>query len=115
MPNSSHDEDREESVMHVSDNRIIQLIATVYGPYAFGVASLLIIWYTIVSPQLERQAVDFARSEKVVEAQREILQSMTTMVRAIEQTSTSIEKASLANERIAVSLENAVKVVERIK
>ena len=37
----------------------LHLITTVYGPYAFGLASLLITWFTIVGPQLERQAIDF--------------------------------------------------------
>ena len=29
-----------------------------YGPYAFGVASLLLIWFSIVKPELQRSAID---------------------------------------------------------
>lgn len=45
-------------VVGVTYQKVVQLLLTVYGPYAFGVASLLIVWYTIVAPQLDRQAVD---------------------------------------------------------
>jgi hypothetical protein len=99
----------------LSESKLVQLIATVYGPYAFGVASLLLIWYTIVSPQLERQAIDFARSEKVVEAQREILQSMATMTRSLEQASMSNEKAAMANEKVAITLQSTALTLERAK
>lgn len=109
------DSRRVNAMAGLSESKIVQLIATVYGPYAFGVASLLLIWYTIVSPQLERQAIDYARSEKVVEAQREILQSMASMTRSLEQASLSNEKSAVANEKVAVALQTTALSLERLK
>jgi hypothetical protein len=87
-------ENKNYATLSLSDNKVFQLIATVYGPYAFGVVSLLIIWYMIVSPQLERQALDFKRNESVIENQREILASMATIVRSVEQTAQVLEQVT---------------------
>jgi len=80
-----------ESESKLSYQRFVQLLSTVYGPYAFGMISLLIIWYTIVSPQLERQAVDYDKNEKAVEALRGVASSMETISRSMERTATVLE------------------------
>lgn len=80
-----------ESDKNVFNNKLFQLLSTVYGPYAFGVASLLIIWYTIVSPQLERQAIDYEKNEKVVETLRGVAASMEAISRSMERTATVLE------------------------
>jgi uncharacterized membrane protein YfcA len=81
-------EGNESSVM---GSKLFQLLSTVYGPYAFGVVSLLIIWYTIVSPQLERQAIDYEKNEKVVETLRGVAASMEAISRSMERTATVLE------------------------
>lgn len=81
----------QEPEVNVFNNKLFQLLSTVYGPYAFGVASLLIIWYTIVSPQLERQAVDYEKNEKVVETLRGVASSMEAISRSMERTATVLE------------------------
>jgi hypothetical protein len=75
---------------HMS-SKILQLLATVYGPYAFGVASLLLIWFTIVAPQLERQSVDFQKNESVIESLRSVAASMETISRSMERTATILD------------------------
>ena len=77
----------------ITENKFFQLVATVYGPYAFGVISLLIVWYAIVSPQLERQAIDFKRNESVVESTREIAKSMENVVIGLQKTADALEHA----------------------
>lgn len=72
-------------------SKLFQLLATVYGPYAFGVASLLLIWFTIVSPQLDRQAVDFQKNEAVVESLRSVAASIETISRSMERTATILD------------------------
>ena len=81
-------EDKEDQSMN---SKLFQLLSTVYGPYAFGVVSLLIIWYTIVSPQLERQAIDYEKNEKVVETLRGVAASMEAISRSMERTATVLE------------------------
>jgi len=72
-------------------SKLFQLLATVYGPYAFGVASLLLIWFTIVAPQLERQSVDFQKNEAVIESLRSVAGSMETISRSMERTATILD------------------------
>jgi len=71
--------------------KLFQLLATVYGPYAFGVASLLLIWFTIVGPQLDRQKVDFEKNEKVVESLRSVSSAMENVSRSMERTATILD------------------------
>ena len=73
------------------ENKIFQLLATVYGPYAFGVASLLLIWYSIVSPQLERQSVDYKKNEEVIVSLQQVSATSLEVSRAIERTSLVLE------------------------
>ena len=73
------------------NSKLFQLLATVYGPYAFGVASLLLIWFTIVAPQLERQSVDFQKNETVIESLRSVANSMETISRSMERTATILD------------------------
>jgi hypothetical protein len=85
----------------ITYQRVAQLILTVYGPYAFGVVSLLIVWYTIVSPQLDRQAVDYEKNERHIESLRSVAASM--------------EAISRSMERTAVVLDTVVERMEKIK
>jgi hypothetical protein len=81
-------EEQEDKLM---SSKLFQLLSTVYGPYAFGIASLLIIWFTIVSPQLERQAIDFDRNEKSVQTLKEVAHSMDQVSRSMERTASVLE------------------------
>jgi hypothetical protein len=71
--------------------KLFQLLATVYGPYAFGVASLLLIWFTIVGPQLDRQAVDYTKNEAVVDSLKSVATSMELISRSMERTATILD------------------------
>lgn len=75
----------------MSYQRITQLVLTIYGPYAFGVASLLIVWYTIVAPQLDRQAIDYEKNERHLEALRGVASSMEAISRSMERTAVVLE------------------------
>ena len=84
-------EDKGE-VVNVTYQKVVQLLLTVYGPYAFGVASLLIVWYTIVGPQLDRQAVDYERNERHIEALRGVVGGMEAISRSMERTAVIMEQ-----------------------
>jgi hypothetical protein len=73
------------------ESKLLQLLATVYGPYAFGVASLLLIWYMIVSPQLERQAIDYKKNEEVIISLQQVSATSLEISRALERTSLVLE------------------------
>lgn len=85
------DEKEQQNVAGIYDSKLVQLIATVYGPYAFGVASLLIIWYTIVSPQLARQTVDHQANIELVKSLSTVVQTSETTARTLERTTVVLE------------------------
>lgn len=64
-----------------------------YGPYAFGVVSLLIIWTMIVSPQLEATKVNYESHQKVVDQMRDIVSMQ-------KELAGTLKDAILAMERI---------------
>lgn len=85
---------------------IIQVIASAYGPYAFGVISLLMIWFSIVKPELDRRAIDFA-------AHNEVLQSLVTrdaqqviLAATMQETASSIATAARLLEQTIGRLEH---------
>jgi hypothetical protein len=73
------------------ENKIFQLLATVYGPYAFGMISLLIIWFTIVAPQLTRQAVDYQKNETIVDSLKSVAVTVETAARSLERTAITLD------------------------
>lgn len=81
-------DEQEEKLL---SSRIFQLMSTVYGPYAFGIISLLIIWFTIVGPQLDRQAIDFERNENAIETLQEVGRSMDQVARSMERTAVVLD------------------------
>lgn len=85
---------------------LIELVATIYGPYAFGVISLLVVWFTIVGPQLERQAVDFNRNETLLESMREISGTMLTVSRSMERTATALDRIVEKQDDMKVHFDN---------
>lgn len=40
-----------------------------YGPFAFGIASLLILWFTIMNPELKSNRVDFQQLNAISKEQ----------------------------------------------
>lgn len=73
-------------------SRFFQLVLTVYGPYAFGIATLLVIWFAIVSPQLASQAIDYKKNEEIVSAMRSIVASQEQVAKTLERTAIVLDE-----------------------
>lgn len=80
---------------------IYSLITQVYGPYAFGVISLLLIWFTIVKPELQTRALDFNTHHELLDSQAQICGSL-------EKTSRTMEVTATVLERILVELDERI-------
>lgn len=63
-----------------------------YGPYAFGVASLLIIWTTIVSPQLEATKVNYEAHQRVVDQMRDIVSMQRELAATLKDAISAMER-----------------------
>lgn len=77
-----------------------------YGPYAFGVASLLIIWTTIVSPQLEATKVNYEAHQRVVDQMRGVVDQMRDIVAMQRELASTLKDAIHAMERIVSRTES---------
>lgn len=87
-----------------------------YGPYTFGIVSLLVIWVTIITPVLDRSALDFKSLQNSIESlnttinsQRSILQDQGKLSDGMQKTSEDMRKTSENLERIIESMDPRIK------
>lgn len=86
------------------DEGIIRTLNSAYGPYAFGVVSLLLIWFTIVRPELQANKLDFETFHKTLTTmqtissqQESIAQTLTINSRSLERLVEKLEKVNGTN------------------
>lgn len=66
-----------------SADNVLDLIIKNYGPYAFGLISLLIMWYVIVAPELARNRVQFDQLQSLAETMRDTAEIIKDAAREI--------------------------------
>jgi len=69
-----------------------QLVTTVYGPYAFGVVSLLLIWFSIVKPELDSRDLQFDSHNELMRLQQQSVSSLELTARSLEITASVMER-----------------------
>ena len=83
------------------------IFAQLYGPYAFGVCSLLLIWFTIVSPQLDKNTLDF-------KAQSAAINQLVERDKTQEQIAETLQATSQSMSMTATILERTVERLDKI-
>lgn len=81
--------------------------ATIYGPYAFGVASLLIIWFSIVKPELDHRAIDFQSQMDILRTLGERDRQQESIARSMQETAQTMAATAAVLERTVARLEDA--------
>jgi len=71
---------------------ILDLLGKTYGPYAFGIISLLIIWWVMLKPLLDKQALDFEAQRKIIELQNASLADQRQISENMRQTAAIMDK-----------------------
>jgi len=69
---------------HLNMGNMINKVLFFYGPYAFSLVSLILLWFSIVAPVLEKQAIDYQRNELMLEKVRSLGSDQLESSRAIE-------------------------------
>lgn len=69
-----------------------ELVTRIYGPYAFGLISVLLIWFWIVKPELDTRTLDFQHLNQIVDMQGQIVSGMEDTARTMEVTATILER-----------------------
>jgi len=52
-----------------------------YGQLAFGIAAFLLIWFSVMKPELEVNRLTFEQQERVIDQMESIMSQMSTVVR----------------------------------
>lgn len=81
-------------------NATVKELITAYGPIAFGLVAVLIIWWVIVAPELDRNSVRNESLIKSIEAQNKAAESFGHAVHALEITTSKLEKLADSLQRI---------------
>jgi len=72
-----------------------------YGPYAFGVMALLLIWFVIVRPELARSKTDYEEFNRGAQVLRDTSQTMRITADVMERTSIRLERMAEQERRVA--------------
>lgn len=78
----------------------IKAISDTYGPYAFGVISLIVVWLFLVQPELNRRGVDWESNQKIVEQHRENCVTLEKTSATLKDTAVVLDKTSERLERM---------------
>jgi len=81
-----------QSKMEFSTSGVVNLLLERYGPYAFGIVSLLVVWLAIVKPELAARTIDFERQQLLIEQMQQVSESMRTTAVILDNTARSLEE-----------------------
>ena len=73
----------------------IELLLSAYGPYAFGVTSLMVIWFTIVAPELRNRQLDYDKHAEIVSQQKAMAETMKMTAATMAKTATTMEATAV--------------------
>ena len=63
---------------------VLEILIQFYGPYAFGLISLVIMWFAIVQPELRANRIDHDANAQLVQQMREVSNTMLQTSRILE-------------------------------
>ena len=93
-------EKKESEKKTIEISGVIGAMGQAYGPYAFGVVSLLIVWFSIVKPELNARQLDFATQKEIVDAQRANTEAQKSVATTMQSTAESMKITATILENI---------------
>lgn len=85
----------------------VELLFSAYGPYAFGVTSLMLIWFTIVAPELRNRQLDYDKHAEIVSQQRAMAETMKMTAATMAKTATTMEATAVLLGQTVRELDDA--------
>lgn len=92
-----------------------RLLNQAYGPYAFGVITLLIVWFVVVRPTLEANRIDTQEVQQIAETLRDVSESNRLVSTSVERTSQTMAATADTLERTAQSLQRTADDLKQLK
>ncbi len=99
------EEKTDETKVPRFSGSLLEIAMRSYGPYAFGVVSLLLIWFTIVAPELDSRKLDYEQQTEIVNQQRQIAETMKTTAITMQTTATMMDATTQVLGRAVEKLE----------
>lgn len=101
------------SRVHVTDHmNTTEIFTRIYGPYAFGIVSMLILWAVIVKPELQAQRINFEAQTEVLMQMREIQRSQAEMAHSLDTTSKVFVDTAISLERTSSTLKEVSTMIQ---
>lgn len=105
--------DAPNSRVHLTDHmNPTEIITRIYGPYAFGIVSMLILWAVIVKPELQAQRINFEAQTEVLMQMREIQRSQAEMANSLDTTSKVFVDTAKSLERTSQTLKEVSTMIQ---
>lgn len=79
-----------------------------YGPYAFGVASVLLVWHYVVGPELRASRTDAATFLQAAEQQKAVADSLRDTSRVLERSTAQLHVTAETNKEVAALLKATI-------
>lgn len=83
-----------------STKEAVESLVKVYGPFAFGIVSLLVIWFSIISQELNRKQLDFEQYSTLIKQHQSVNQQTETVARAMHDTAMILDKVTQRLEKL---------------
>lgn len=80
---------------------VTESLVKVYGPFAFGIVSLLVIWFSIISPELNRKQLDFEAYSVLTKSHQEQNLQQEKTVQTLRDTALILERVSQRLEKMS--------------
>lgn len=77
-------------------------IAKAYGPYAFGLVTVLVLWLAVLRPELDRKNDNFELHRAIIEKQIEQGNRNEDTARTLKETAVILDRVTLRLESLAV-------------
>ena len=87
-------------------------LVKVYGPFAFGLITLLVVWLSIIGPELDRKGLDFDMQRDLMTRHEAMLERQNNLAKAFE--FTQIQQTQTI-EALKSTAEILDKVTERLQ
>ena len=78
--------------------RWLNEVVKVYGPFAFGVLSIMLMWAAMIKPELDARRLEFEQHSRV-------LQTLNEQMRDQERTNSTIHETAVVLDRVVQKLE----------
>jgi len=76
-----------------------------YGPYAFGVAMVMIMWTYMLKPELDSRKIDYEANLAIVTAQAELARNLDETSRTMSATAQTMQVTTTILERVVDKIE----------